>query len=263
MRRPQAYQACECLFSIETPAQRSSAGVSVGVSGLGITAAWSVLDGSTISHRLPAMEFHVTAAAQSGWLGIGSGDWLSAITNATAIVIALLIAAKIGPKAEERRARRDQQERLLRILISTSPMPANPEYQGAIGLIPIDFKGNERILGLRTEYLALVNEPVPAEETAATKQFERFREKQSDLIAAIAQALDFDLTRDGLLKGTYVSKGFTDREELLLEAMRSWPKIAIALELNNHMFAQSLGLLSEQQRSPSGESGEGQPPVED
>lgn len=191
------------------------------------------------------MELHITTAMQSGWLGIDRGDWLTAIMNALAIVIAIIIASKTAPKAEERRARRDQQERLLRVLISTSQLPAHPEYQGAISLIPIDFKGNRRILDARTKYLELVNSKPPADQS--TEHFNQTISKQSDLIEAIAQELGFDLTSEALRKGAYISKGFVDREELNIEAMRAWPKIADALELNNRMFAHSLGLMPEGQ----------------
>lgn len=202
------------------------------------------------------MELHVTAAAQTGWLGIDGGDVLTAVTNMLAIIIAIIIAAKIAPKAEERRARRDQQERLLRVLISTSPMPANPEYQGAIALIPIDFKGNKRVLDARVDYLAVVNTPPPDDADGQAEHFKKQVEKQSDLIATIAQELGFDLTSEGLRTGAYVSKGFVDREELLLNAMRAWPRIAEALERNNHMFAHSLGLLQEEQRPETDAQGQ-------
>jgi hypothetical protein len=124
------------------------------------------------------MELHVAAAAQTGWLGIDGGDVLSAITNMLAIIIAIVIAAKIAPKAEERRARRDQQERLLRVLISTSAMPANPEYQGAIALIPIDFKANQRVLDARLSYLAVVNTQPPADADGQAEHFKVRVEKQ-------------------------------------------------------------------------------------
>ena len=194
------------------------------------------------------MQAHLTnTAVQAGWFGIERGDWLAAITNMLAVIIAVFIAAKIAPWADERRARRDQQERLLRVLISTGPMPANPEYQGAIGLIPIDFKGYTRVLNARKAYLDVVNVAAPTDPKEQAEHFKETAEKQADLIAAIAQELGFDLTSEAFRAGGYVSKGFVDREELILEAMRSWPRIAMALERNNHMFAYSIGALPEQQ----------------
>jgi hypothetical protein len=201
------------------------------------------------------MHVNVTAAAiQSGWLGIDRGDWLSALTNFIAIIVGLLIASRVAPKVQERAARRDQRERLLRVLISTSPMPANPEYQGAIGLIPIDFKGNKRILDARAAYLDAVNEPTPSDSNAIATYYQAQVDKQHELIATIAQELDFDLTTEALRTGAYVSKGFVDREQLQLMALQSWPRIADALELNNRLFAHSFDIAAERQPE-SGEKG--------
>ena len=211
------------------------------------------------------MQFHIAATTEAaGWLGIGRGEWLTAITNMMAIIIAILIAAKIAPKAEERRACRDQQERLLRVLIATSPTPANPDYQGAIALIPIDFRGYKSVLGARDEYLTLVNTAAPTDEEGAADLLKRTVEKQADMIAAIAQELGFDLTSEGLRSGAYVSKGFVDREHLQLDAMRSWTRIADALERNNQMFAWSLsqGAQSSPAESAPDRDGQQQPQAE-
>jgi hypothetical protein len=54
-----------------------------------------------------------------------------------------------------------------------------------------------------------------------------------------------------------VSKGFVDREELHLEAMRAWPRIAAALERNNDMFAWTL---SNGGKPESGDTEQEQPP---
>lgn len=198
------------------------------------------------------MSLQAAAAVQTGWLGIDSGDWLAAITNMLAIIIAVVIAARIAPKAEERRSRRDQQERLLRVLISTAPMPANPEYQGAIGLIPLDFKGNKRVLDARHHYLTLAYEALPDEVEAQASHYNRQLEAQSDLIAAMAQEIGFDLTSDALRKGAYVSKGFVDREELFLAAMASWPRIAAALERSNHIVGEAMAQAADQPEQESG-----------
>lgn len=183
----------------------------------------------------------VAPAVQSGWFGIESGDWLTAITNMLAIIIAVVIAANVAPKAQARSARRDQRERLLRILIATSALPANPEYQGAIAMIPVDFKGNTRVLNARARYLETVNVEPPTGQDALTEHFRQQNEAQSDLIAIIADELDFDLTKEALRKGAYISKGFIDREQLQIEAMRAWPRIAAALEDNNRILAATIG----------------------
>lgn len=182
----------------------------------------------------------VTVAASPWWSSITAGDWLQAVLNAVSILAAILIASLVSPKLVARRAHRDQRERLLRVLLHTWPTPANPEYQSSITLIPLDFKDSKSVLDARQAYLDAVNQPAPSEDEAAKAQFEDFRTKQAALISAIAVELGFDISPESILSGTYISKGFTDRENLTLNAMFAWQRIATALERNNEMFAATL-----------------------
>ena len=182
----------------------------------------------------------VTAAASPWWSSITAGDWLQAVLNAVSILAAILIASLIGPKLVERKARQDQRERLLRVMLHTWPTPANPDWQSSITLIPFDFKDCKAVLEARQAYLDTVNRQPPTEEEAATAHFDEARAKQASLIAAVANELGFDITLESFLSGIYVSKGFTDRENLTLNAMFAWQRIATALERNNEMFAATL-----------------------
>ncbi len=141
----------------------------------------------------------------------------------------------------------------MRVLLHTWPTPANPEYQSSITLIPLDFKGCAKILLARQTYLNAVNQPPPEEEEAAKAQFEDFRNKQAALISIIAIELGFAISPESILSGTYISKGFTDREQLITNALFAWQRIATALERNNEMFAATL------QGSPPQANNEGVP----
>src|SRR5438128_704944 len=96
--------------------------------------------------------------SQFAWGAISAGDWLSAIVNAVSVVAAIIIASLISPRLVKNQARRDQRERLLRVLLHTWPTPANPEYQSSITLIPLDFKGCKKVLAARQTYLNAVNQ---------------------------------------------------------------------------------------------------------
>jgi hypothetical protein len=186
------------------------------------------------------MPHPVAIAGQHWWSTVTVGDWLQAVLNAGSIFAAIMIASFITPKLERRKARRDQRERLLRVMLHTWPTPANPEWQSSITLVPFDFKGCEAVLEARQIYLDTVNQQPPDDEESAKAHFEDFRAKQAALIAAIANNLGFDITPESFLSGSYVSKGFTDRENLILNAMFAWQRIAAALERNNEMFAATI-----------------------
>jgi hypothetical protein len=182
---------------------------------------------------------HPAAAAVSPhwYSSIHANDWLSASLNAISIFAAIMIASFITPKLEARKARRDQRERLLRVMLHTWPSPANPDWQSSITLIPFDFKGCKAVLEARQSYLDQVNETPPEEEAAAEAHYDEARARQAALIVAVANELGFDITTEGFQSGIYVSKGFTDRENLTLNAMFAWQRIAAALERNNELVA--------------------------
>lgn len=185
--------------------------------------------------------FNFTADAlmtsQHWWSAIDAGDWLGAVVNGASIFIAILIAIHFTPKINDKKARRDAQERLLRVLINSWQMPANADYQSSIALIPLDFKGCSKVLVARDELLLAVNKPASADQSEIDESFEFTRDKQALLIAAVANEVGYNITAESLLAGVYVTKGFIDRETMLIDAMTAWPRIATALERSNEMFS--------------------------
>ncbi len=169
-------------------------------------------------------------------LGLNVSIWL----NAGSIIVGVILAGFISPWLAARTSRRDQQERLLRILLNTWQLPANADYQSSIALIPLDFKGCPKILSARQGLLKAVNTPAPEDQDAQAEHNRRLGELQAALISEIAKELDFDITPESLMSGAYLSKGFVDREHLILGALVAWQRIAHALERNNEMFAATL-----------------------
>jgi len=171
------------------------------------------------------------------WTAIPAGDQISALANGLGILVAILIAAIVTPAITNRKAKRDQQERLLRILINTWLTPSNPEYQSAITLIPLDFKDCRDVMTARDKLIECVNIPWPTDINGATEHLDRTRDYQAKLISLLARRLGFTIPPESLLNGSYITQGFIDRERLMLDAMASWPRIATALERSNEMFA--------------------------
>ena len=181
------------------------------------------------------MNITLGSSEPSLW-GIDASLWI----NGASVIVAVVIAAFLTPWLAGRSARRDQQEKLLRTLLNTWQTVANPDYQSAIALIVVDFKGRKNILKARQELLDLVNSPMPDEETLAAKRFDDNRRLQAELITAIANELDFDITAAELIGGAYISQGFVTRENVIFDGFVAWQRIAAALEENNRMFAATL-----------------------
>ncbi len=169
-------------------------------------------------------------------LGIGAGLWV----NGASVIVAVVIAVFLTPWLAGRSARREQQEKLLRTLLNTWQTVANPDYQSAIALIVVDFKGCAKVLKARERLLEWVNAPAPGGEPLASAHFEKNRRLQAELIAAIADELNFDISADELIAGAYLSQGFVTRENVIFEGFVAWQRIAVALEENNRLFAATL-----------------------
>ncbi|WIA55997.1 hypothetical protein N6H05_23765 [Sphingobium sp. WTD-1] len=169
------------------------------------------------------------------WIGtIPDGDKLGAIVNGLSIIAAILVAGWISPKLQDRASKQDRKERTLRILLNTWQTPANPEYQSALAMTALDFHDVKPVMKARADYLAQVNGPPPEEDVdAATAHFQKAQSLQIAIMCAMADDLDYDISPESLRSGAYVSKGFVDREVMVLKAMEAWPQIAGSLRESN------------------------------
>ncbi|MDT7527994.1 hypothetical protein OVY29_04890 [Sphingopyxis sp. SE2] len=172
-------------------------------------------------------------ATEPSIFGIDVSIWL----NAAGILAGLAIAGLLTPWLASRSTRRDQQERTLRLLLNTWQTPANPDYQHAIAVIPIDFRKCRAVLDAHEALMVAVNEaPAQTEEEALTKN-ETMQNLQHQLMEAMATKLGLEVTAEKLRARAYLSKGFVDREMMFISAMQAWTRIADALERSNEMFA--------------------------
>lgn len=175
------------------------------------------------------------------WLSmVKPSDWISATLNALSILAAILLATWISPKVADRKALREQQERLLRVLLNTRQTPAHSDYQAAIALLPLDFRHHPAVLHARDAYLATVNTQSPADPDEARRHLDETIARQAEMISAMANVLGCEISADSLIAGGYISQGFAERDMLNVQSMIAWQRIAAALERNNEMFAATL-----------------------
>lgn len=191
------------------------------------------------------------------WLSmVEPSDWISAALNALSILAAILVATWISPMIADRKALREQQERLLKVLLNTRQTPAHSDYQAAIALLPLDFRHHPAVLKARDEYLEIVNTQIPSDPDAARQHLDDTVAKQAEMISAMANVLGFQISKESLIAGGYISQGFAERDMLNVQSMIAWQRIALALERNNEMLAatlqsqQSLSEASEGEENP-------------
>lgn len=162
---------------------------------------------------------------------IPDGDKLGALINGISILAAILVAGWLSPKLQDRAAKQDRKERTLRILLNTWQTPANAEYQSALAVTSLDFHDVPKVMRTRSAYIMHVNKPAPENETPEHHQ--KSLDLQIAIMCAMADELDYDITPESLRSGAYISKGFADRETLILRAIDAWPSIADGIHQSN------------------------------
>lgn len=162
--------------------------------------------------------------------------WLDAVIGGVGIFFAILAAVWITPRLARRQAERSNQERVLRMLVNARLYVANPEWQTAIALIPIEFPGSKHIRDARLQYISHVSVSIDdLDPEAKLAHVRRTNDLQVNLISAVAAALKIEgLNADALIQDRYLSRGFADREELLKSALEALPEVANALKNLSH-----------------------------
>ena len=145
-----------------------------------------------------------------------------------AIMIGPIVAVGITVATESRRHLKNQQTQTLRTLLSTRHLPSDPAYSTAINLIPVDFNGVGPVMYAWQAYIEKIRfTPNQGAEVAHEKEIVN---KQTKLIFSMMQHLGYKLAESDIDISAYAAQGFVTRDNMNLEAMAAWPRIATALE---------------------------------
>ena len=152
-----------------------------------------------------------------------------------AIVVGPIVAVGITVATESKRHLKNQQTQTLRTLLSTRHLPSDPAYSTAINLIPVDFNGVKSVMSAWQTYIEKIRiTPVQGAEGAHEKEI---LNKQTKLIFAMMQHLGYKLAESDIDISAYAAQGFVTRDNLHLEALAAWPRIATALEAQTNWIA--------------------------
>tara|TARA_B110001454_G_C12719084_1_gene433921 strand:+ start:554 stop:1090 length:537 start_codon:yes stop_codon:yes gene_type:complete len=163
----------------------------------------------------------------------------SELINLLAILLGPILAVAVQLISEGRRKTHEQQTQTMRMLLSTRHMPSDPVYSTAINMIPIDFNKSKRVMQAHKAYIECITYQ-PSSENVETHN-QQIISKQTKLIFEMARHLKYDLPETDIQTSAYAAGGFIARDNLMLDAWRSWPRIAEALENNNKIYLATLG----------------------
>ena len=175
------------------------------------------------------------AKSEALYLGLKLYELLTIV----AIILGPIMAVGITVGTETRKRLKEQQTQTLRTLLSTRHLPSDPAYSTAINLIPVDFNSVKSVITAWTAYIEKIRvAPVQGSEVAHEREI---LNKQTRLIFAMTQHLGYALAESEIDISAYAAQGFINRDNLHLEALASWPRIASTLEAQTAFIASQNG----------------------
>ncbi len=173
-----------------------------------------------------------------------TNEWLTL----AAIVLGPILAVGVTLWIEERRQTRGRQLHIVRMLLMTRHMPADPQYNAAINLIPIEFNDQEKVMDAWRTYHERVRQ-TPSPEQVADHQ-KRVSAAQSGMIFQVMRSAGLtNLSEGDIQTQAYVSQGFVDRDTVYVESLRALPAIAATMEKQRELTQRIVDALP--QRPPA------------
>ena len=144
-------------------------------------------------------------------------DWTDGLTI-VAIVTGPVTAVLTTRFLDRRHDKRRRQNELLVSLMRTRGARLSAEHVGALNAIQLEYHGRERILDAYRRYIEHLGVPLPP----VAEQYAYFNQREDrflDLIASIAQDLDYQFDKRNLERLSYAPQAWGDYESLQRENM--------------------------------------------
>jgi len=165
------------------------------------------------------------------------------------IFLGPIFAVLISLWLEERRRSRDQKIIVLRMLLSTRHIPADPGFSVAINLVPVEFNRSKAVMTAYKEFIEAVQKPSHGTDTP---QLQTSGAKTTKLIYEISRELGFDIRESDIQYAGYAASGWIERDQITIDSQRAMRNIAEVLWLQTRILAGEA--LSEQERKALGET---------
>jgi hypothetical protein len=144
------------------------------------------------------------------------------------VIVGPIVAVGMTLFVEARRRQRDSRIQIMRMILNTRHLPADPSYNAAINLIPVEFNSDEKIMVAWKEYISHVRVR-PSTENRSDHDVLTLA-KQTTLIFRLMKNLGFNLTETEIQTSAYASEGSMIRDNLYLASLDAAIRSAVALE---------------------------------
>jgi hypothetical protein len=153
-----------------------------------------------------------------------TNEWLTL----TAIVLGPISAVGVTLWIEQRRHTRDRRLYIVRMLLMTRHLPADPQYNAAINLIPVEFNDQEKVIEAWRIYHERVRQKPDLSQQADHDR--RLSAAQSGMIFQVMRSAGLaNLSEGDIQTQAYVSEGFVERDRVYMDSLRALPAMAATM----------------------------------
>ena len=152
-----------------------------------------------------------------------------ALKDIIATILIPIVAVLTTLLVQQRQQRNERRMQVLRHLLATRHLPADPGYNAAINLIPIEFNKVKAIMTAWSEYISEVRFRAPQGQEEAHSQ--QVLKRQTKLITAIMKKMRLDYSEADIQADAYASIGFIDRDNLYIDSLKATRDNAEAMRL--------------------------------
>ncbi|WP_066546542.1 MULTISPECIES: DUF6680 family protein [unclassified Sphingomonas] len=156
------------------------------------------------------------------------------IINLVAILLGPIFAVGITLWIEDRRKTRDAKITVLRMLLATRQLPSDPGFQVAIQLVPVEFNKDRAVLIAHAEFLVAANVPLDGKNDEQIGR--NTRTKLVRMIFEMARASGLNLRETDIDTSTFGSRGFYERDAILVDSQRAMREIAEVLKIQTRVM---------------------------
>ncbi|MCW1431513.1 DUF6680 family protein [Novosphingobium sp. JCM 18896] len=164
-------------------------------------------------------------------------EWLTL----AGVVVSPIFAVCIILWIEGRRRDREGKMVVVRALMTTRHLPADPNYSGAINLLRVEFAHCRPVMEAFKEYHRNIRREQPSTPEGANLHNQDVLAAQTKLLSAALNAVGIKASEADLAVEAYAANGFILRDNIYLASLKAQDRIAVALErsvmLNEQMLS--------------------------
>lgn len=154
---------------------------------------------------------------------------LNAWLTLAGVVLSPVGAVLITLWIEGRRRDRESKMAIVRALITTRHLPADPAYSRAINLVRVEFANVPNVIDAYKDYQKVIRQESALTEEGLNLQNKELQNSQLKLLSAILRAVGMNASEADLSIEAYAARGLLQREEIYINSLLAQQKTADAL----------------------------------